>query len=508
MLTPAGATAASGRLRAGWAAAVLGCALAGIAGLLLWHSPLPALLAVLAVGAGAAVLRAPVRSTLLWTFFLVLVADAPQDRPADGLWRSPLYWLGAFLVNNLGKTLGIGALNFSTLDVLLALLLGAAALRWSFSGAPPRPSPSALPPMLRYACWAVLGALAGWTALGVLRGGDAITAYWQLRQFVYLPILALLFGAAGLGTPADLRFVGRAIIAAACIKVLVGAFFYFAIARVNGWAPKYVTSHADTVLFSLAIVILAARWLLAPTRRHLAWLLLAGAWIGLGIFLNDRRIAYVAIAASALLVLFVTPPLRAKRSVYRVALLCAPLLGLYGAAGWSSEAAVFRPVQSVRTMFSPEEDSSTESRHIENANLARTLAEAPLLGRGFGHEYSEYELGPDIGRQFQLYKAIPHNAVLAFLYALGLAGFVVLGTFWALSTAVAVRAFHFSHTLEEQVACLSTAAMVLLYVLQAWGDMGTQNWGGAFLLGMGIAASGAIAQRSGALAGRGRGAGR
>ena len=102
-----------------------------------------------------------------------------------------------------------------------------------------------------------------------------------------------------------------------------------------------------------------------------------------------------------------------------------------------------------------------------------------------------------------MYKAIPHNAVLAFLYALGLVGFVILGTFWALTSTVAVRAFHTSHTLEERVACLSAAAMVLLYVLQAWGDMGTQNWGGAFLLAMGIALSGAIAQRRGVLGGRG-----
>lgn len=499
MLTGAAAPSAWGRL--GWAAAVAACAVAGAAGVLLLHSPLFALVTAGVFATGALLARTPVRTTLLWAFFLVLVCDAPQDRPADGLWRSPLYWVGAFWVNNLGKTLGIGALNFSTLDVLVAVILSASVLRWAFVAR--KESGSTLPRPVQLACWAVLAAFCFWTGVGVVRGGDPITAYWQLRQIVYVPLLALLLGRAGLGGAPDLRFAGRAVIAAACVKVAFGAFFYFAIARLNGWSPKYVTSHADTVLFSLAIVTLAARWLLAPTRRHLFWLLGAGAWIGLGIFLNDRRIAYLAIAASLLLIFFVTPKLRTKRWVIRACVALAPLAALYVGAGWTSEAAVFRPVQSVRTMFAPEEDSSTESRHIENANLARTLAEAPLLGKGFGHEYTEYELGPDIGQQFKMYKAIPHNAVLAFMYALGLVGFVILGTFWALTSTVAVRAFHTSHTLEERVACLSAAAMVLLYVLQAWGDMGTQNWGGAFLLAMGIALSGAIAQRRGVLGGRG-----
>ena len=39
--------------------------------------------------------KAPLRVCVLSLFFLCVVADAPQDNPMSGYWRSPLYFITA-----------------------------------------------------------------------------------------------------------------------------------------------------------------------------------------------------------------------------------------------------------------------------------------------------------------------------------------------------------------------------------------------------------------------------
>lgn len=441
-------------------------------------NPLPVVAVFAVLAAAHLLLTAPLARTLRLAFFLVLLCDAPQDRPADGLWRSPLYWLGAFWVNNLGKTLGVDALSFSVLDVVVAVLCGAGALRVLFGTAAPA---HALPRGVRQAAWVMLLALGAWTAWGVWRGGSPTLAFWQLRQLSYIPVLILLLDAAGPGDGRDARWLGTAVVGAACVKVAVGAFFYFAIARPNGWAPKYVTSHADTLIFATAALVVWARWLHLPSRRSTTLLLTVLPWLGFGIFLNDRRIAYVAVAVGFAVVFLLTPPSSTRRIALGWALALLPVGALYTAAGWGSDAAYFRPVASLRSMATPDEDSSTESRVIENRNLLRNYAQVPLLGAGFGHEYVEYELGPDLGGVFALYRAIPHNSVLALLWELGPLGLaLVLAPFVITFLAGARRARGASSPLGRATGA-ACAAVVPLYVIQAWGDMGTQNWAASFL---------------------------
>src|SRR5207249_3848869 len=66
--------------------------------------------------------RAPLRHSLLVLGVLCLTLESPSEIPASGLWRSPLYTLGALLLSHLNVTIPIPALFFSGLDLALVLL--------------------------------------------------------------------------------------------------------------------------------------------------------------------------------------------------------------------------------------------------------------------------------------------------------------------------------------------------------------------------------------------------
>lgn len=430
-----------------------------------------------------------VRAATLALLTLVLLAQAPQDKPADGMWRSPLYWAGALFLNNYNKTFGVAGLPFSGLD-LLAVSLLLVLLFWA-RGEKARASPP-----LPSALWKALSAyalgllaLAGW---GLLRGGSAGVGYWQIRQLAYLPLFALLLQR-GLFEE-ELWLLGRLVVGTAVVKVLFGLYFYLAIALPRELQPQYITTHGDSLHFVLGAVIALGLFLEQPSSRNLRRCLWLLPLLLAGIYLNDRRIAYLGLVLCSLVLLLGSRRAFAKRLL----LLGALGGGLYVAVGFHSGAALFKPVQAVRSLFAQEEDSSTESRVIENYNLARTVEAHPLLGTGLGHPYLERVKGPDISHAFALYQYIPHNSVLWLLSAGGLLGFGLVWPVFAAGAYISARAYSFARAPLDRVAAAACFCVVLLFLVQALGDMGTQSWSTVLLLALALVVSGRLARRTGA----------
>jgi hypothetical protein len=171
--------------------------------------------------------------------------------------------------------------------------------------------------------------------------------------------------------------------------------------------------------------------------------------------------------------------------------------------GWNSEAPAFKPVASFRTIVSPKAvevagaDSSTRARHIENFNLAQTVRRHPL-GTGLGHGYEEVVKGPDISDVFTLYRYIPHNSVLWMLSVGGPVGFFFLWSLFAAGMYLAARSHRLARTPVDRMAALSSMCALLLFLIQAWGDMGTQNWSTIWLAAAALAVSGKLALSTGA----------
>ncbi|MGC4121431.1 MAG: O-antigen ligase family protein [Myxococcales bacterium] len=456
-------------------------------------NPLVAAAPVLAASAVWAVARLPLRHSLSALLLVVLAIDNPQERPAAGEWKSPLYPLGSLIFENLSKHTGVEALRFALIDLFLVGLVALALLRGRGESATAERPPKVLTLSLVLALLG-LGFAMFW---GTLRGGDPKASLWQVRQLVALPILGLLFLSA-FREPKDFVTLGKIVIGAALFRTLEGAYFHEVICRPRNFKPPYVTTHSDTMLFALAILLLVVFWHESRTKRSFWAMVGGGLWILLGIYLNGRRLAYVTLGAAGLAVFLLAPWTRLKRAAARAALASVPIGLLYLAVGWNQTGGVFRPAQTAKSILVSSADRSTQTRDIENYNLVMTLKTNPLLGTGFGHEYSEVSRADDISHLFPQYRLIPHNSLLGLWAFAGILGYWLAFLPVVVAVFLAVRAYRLAADPLSRTLALSPVLMAITYLLQAYGDMGLQSWGGAFLLAATLAAPGLLAARVGA----------
>lgn len=471
----------------------------GVAVLAATMEPGLGLAAFLGVLGAYAVWRAPVRTTFLGLMFLALTVENPAERPFAAQWQSPLFRLGEVLFTGLHHQVPLPFLRVSGMELLLLVLAGVVLARKAW-GLTVEPAPLAAPKPLARALVLSFAAVLALEAWGLGRGGDVKQSLFQMRTLLFTPVVTAL-GLYALRGREDVVVVGKVLVLAATYRALLGAYF----ARVVAWPhqvwPPYVTTHTDTVLFALALLVLAARWWEAPTPGRLGEAVGWGLPILYGVYLNDRRLAWVTVAAGLAALYLVSPWNRARRFVTRAALVALPVLLAYGVVGWSSGRSVFKPVQAVKTVVAPEPygtsaDTSTEFRVLENFNLVQTWRGSPLVGSGFGHEYQEVVPLPDISRFMPDYRYLPHNGVLWLLGVGGVLGFCALFLYLPVGVFFAVRGYHAAVRPDERALLLVGLAAVIAYWNQAYGDMGTQSYTSVWTLAPLLALAGQLASAS------------
>jgi O-antigen ligase len=152
--------------------------------------------------------------------------------------------------------------------------------------------------------------------------------------------------------------------------------------------------------------------------------------------------------------------------------IAAPLLIAYIAVGWGRTEGIFKPVGAISTMMGKNEDSSSETRNIENYNLIMTLKSNPILGSGWGHEYDEVSVAYSIKEFFEQYRFIPHNSVLGVLAFTGLFGFTGIWQIFPVATFLLAHTYRNTNDPRVRMATLSGLVGLVVFVLQMWGDMG------------------------------------
>jgi hypothetical protein len=461
----------------------------------------------IALGGLYMIWKLPVRTTLLGMMFIGLAIPDPHERPFAGDWSSPLHVPSKLFFSNLHNTLHLGFLRFSGLEALLLLLWMLLVFRRATGSRIDPVVPRPPSPLTR---WVLIGIfwIFALELYGMMRGGDLKQSIFQFRMMLATVFTAYLFQQTLRG-PKDHLVLGKIVVWAAVLKVAQGAFFLYFIARPQGLQPPYVTTHTDSITFVVALCILIARWWEAPTGRHLV----RGGAIMLvllfGLVINDRRLAYVGLGGCLMAIYMISPWNRAKRFVTRSVLLAAPLIIAYIGAGWNSGSGVFRPVQVFRTVVDPpengdsEENSSTEFRDLENLNLIATLGERPFIGWGFGHEWKEDAAKlPDITKIMQEYKYQPHNGLLWLFTLGGFLGFSALWMHMALAVFFAVRTYHRVSDPQARAAMLTVVCVVISYMNQVFGDMGTQSYISTFTVAPAIGIAGQTAVAMGVWASR------
>jgi hypothetical protein len=486
----------------GGAVVVAGAVFAASALLLfLTSNPVVALAPVALTLAAYAFVKVPLR----WSLFalltvLVTVEILPLRLPDEGqLWQSPLYPLYTLLFENLNKIIPIDALRFSAAEALFVVMSVLAVLREVAGERVDSTDRGPGTNVITLAVGVSFAAVLFLELWGIARGGDFRQSLWQARQLFWLPILTCLFGYC-LRDERDAAIATVLLGAAACVKIGVGLYYMVTIAWPAHSAPPFITSHNDSVLFVVVMMAPIAAWAHAPSRRGFLLAAVGAGWMLLGIVLNGRRLAYVELSAS-LLLLYVLLRGRVKRSLTRLVLYSTPVMMLYIAAGRNHDRGFFRVAGMVASVVR-QKDTSSESRDIENFNLLHTLKQSAVLGTGWGHEYIEVVKAYDISKSFPQYRFIAHNSVLWIWTIGGLVGSTLVWLPVVVGIFLARRAYAFARTPRDRTMALLCLSILTAYVTQAWGDMGMEALTCTLIAALALATAGKLAVATGAIPAR------
>ena len=391
-------------------------------------------------------------------FILVWLALVPEVEGEifDGKWRTPLTWFGTLIFQP-------SPIKITLWDLAVLLTLGWALLDKKSLRGRVKPVITSMTVSL-----AAIGASWAW---GVAHGGDVRQTLWQLHSFLMMYATAHLL-IATCRTYAHFRTLGRVIVGAALYRAAVLLFFYETVVKTWPERPQVLTMHADSVLFVAGILVLGIWAIERRTRAAFAWAMLSFVPIAAAIYFNNRRLAWLSLFVGMGVAYLLMPRGKVKRRINRTILVLAPIVAIYIAVGWSRRTGIFKPVNSIATMFGHSEDASSATRDVENYNLIQTLKTNPILGLGFGHEYHEVSVAYSIKEAFAQYRFIPHNSVLGLLAFAGLVGFAGIWQLFVVVTYFLAREYRVAEVAVGRAAALAGILGTIVVVLQMWGDMG------------------------------------
>jgi hypothetical protein len=445
-----------------------------------------------------AMCRVPIRYSLLTVMFFALTLQ----NPGEGVWVDPAVFsppyatVGALFLTHMNSvTPMMSWCPLSGLDFCLVVL---GVLVWYRKSNGSRiDSAGRLPiprPLLKLA-WVALGSIAYCWLSGIARGGDFGMSLWQVNKVIYLPLIFLLFQT-GLRGPKDQPAIAFVVLAAATYKALLATYvihnFHGAFDPDTGTDRLPVaTTHADSMLFADAFVMLLAGLLerIGPKMKWYALLLLP--ILVSGMLANGRRLVWVQVALVVITVYIVAEDNKVKRFIRRTLTIASPVTLLYVLIGWNAGSGLFKPVKMLRSVVDSKSDGSTFWRDMENYDIISTFRQNPVFGTGFGHGYIEFVPLPAINYLLEHY--IPHNGILGLWCYCGYLGYASLTMLWAGGVYFAMRAYHGSKVLWLRAGALVSFGAVLVYFMQAWGDIGLGSWTGVFTAACAIANSGKLA---------------
>jgi hypothetical protein len=444
------------------------------------------------------VLRAPLGTTATLIIIAALLFDNVAEQPGMGLFKTPLYAPGKPLYRALSYTLGIPGLKVFGVEALVALLAVLAVWRG------PTPAERAHPRaarafMVAFAISAV--ACLVWEAWGIANGGNVRFSMLQFRPLLMATALPIVL-APCLRHPRAVRAILTAFVAIAFVRAAFGIYGWATIIRFGIRGPvtlgggSYVMTHSDSVLAAVAVIICVVMLYQRPSLRAIVVCSTALPVITMGMIVNNRRLAFVALVI-ALGCIYLVADRLLRRRVHATVALSLPAVFLYILFAWNSHGVWAKPVQTLKSVVVAA-DTSAQTRDVENFNLTVTLRRKPVAGWGFGHEYVEFVKMYDISHAFEAYLYVPHNSVLWLLGAAGVVGFTLIWWFLGAAAFFAARAYRFAKVEEERLLPLVTIGAIVVYGVQAFGDMGLQSWMGAFTLGPLIALCGTQVVRVGA----------
>jgi hypothetical protein len=264
----------------------------------------------------------------------------------------------------------------------------------------------------------------------------------------------------------------------------------------QGIKPAFMTSHADTMLFVTVLFCWVAAWMHEHSWKRMFGTLALTSWILLGIYVNNRRIAWVSLVASFILFYtLVNGNLRRRVNIVLAAV--APFIAVYLLIARTHTTGFFAPGAQLIGIANTS-DGSSQWRVLEMQNLIFTLRQQRIFGSGFGHEWIEVIKLPEISSAFPQYRQAAHNSILWILGLSGGFGFTLIWMPLVVGIFLAARSYRFARTPFERTAAATCITITLCFVNQAWGDLGLVEPLGILLMATSWALLGKLSIETGA----------
>jgi hypothetical protein len=418
-------------------------------------------------------IRWPLERVFTSFVFLSIALDDPSGRPFRDLWKSPIQDIGFTWFSNISTAVPGVPIKISPLAlVAFAMAFRAATQRtgpnWAYD-----PTVRRIPALYRSALAAGLGAVVFSSLWGIARHGNKQQLYYQVTPI--LIAFALIVTAMTLANVDLARRLRKVILVAAAYRAFTLVFVWFTKIRHLPALPRYATLHSDSVLWATALIIIVSQFLEHPSRRTRRALLLWAPLLCFSIVINNRRLAWVMLLVAVIYVcLSSVGTSRARLS--KMLPLIGPVLGAYVLIGLAAPPSlVFAPVQAVESVVNGE-DSSSETRQIENINLVFTMRETAPFGAGFGQPYTELISGGEgVANWFPNYDYQPHNSLFGYLMWMGPIGLALaMGPI-----CLAIRAAHLTRARTSdpfvRTTCVLAIAVICFYFLEGFADFGLQT---------------------------------
>lgn len=323
---------------------------------------------------------------------------------------------------------------------------------------------------------------------GLLRGaagsGDMYIAFWEARSLLYVGVCYLL--AVNLvRTRKDVATLVVVFLIANGIYALEGAYRYIFLIRPDllGVPQEFEYTH-EVVIFLSVLVLQAILQLVVGGKLWMRLLGIVLAPIGLFTLLaTQRRAGYIALAIAFL---FMTIPwfVRHRKAVLLILAPSAVVVAMYLPIFWNNSGFLGQPARAVRSMITPDERdaSSNNYRDLEKINIRETMKADPILGVGFGREFTFYVPLPDLS-WWPFWRFQPHHNILWIWLKVGGPGFVL---FWILMLGSLALASSRTLTLNDRslvtFAYLALASIVATLIF-CYVDLGLTNGRLTFFLG-------------------------
>jgi hypothetical protein len=460
--------------------ALISVGVVGLSALAGLFSPILSLAIVALAISVAAVVYIPVQNLMLAVAFVALAIDNPRASPANGNWAPWFHEIAGLLYRSL-KPLPIGPLD---------MLAGVCAVRGLLHVRQES--------RIRIGRERVFGRIIGFALAimmftffsGVVRGGDLKQAVYQGRVFVWIPSFAI-----GIATVADMAFLRKIKNLLLICAVLKGFESIWVSATVVSKGPKspleFMTTHGDSVLYTMVFGFVVAAWIARVDKRFTRHHGFAMFMTIVGLYLNQRRIAFIGMGFAVAVMYFDAIPERRRAINKTLSRFMLPAL-LYFIIAFTglSRNAIFRPALSLRSVVI-QDDRSSSDRDVENFNLYYTYKTNPLLGIGYGHEYIELVVADNIKDVFPQYRFLPHNSMLGLFAYGGMVGGMYYIIFPA-SLYLGIRATKRKYTPERWSYSMMSAAGVAAVMIQGFGDVGFHDQIVGVLGGIAIGVCGAL----------------